>query len=532
VSPRAPRTLVAAALLAASVAIPCTAWWVMGSRSVERESRDLIAASRAESARAATRLAERVHERLASIERAESRRPYYEYSYRYPDLTKSCECSGWIESPLARGPADPFVAAHFEIDRTLALSLPTMPAGGDPAPADPSPGDGELHARLQRVAPAMWRAAGSGAKRADAVAASWGDVSALVEPFRWHSLAVEGVPQLVALRTVFAPEGQRIQGFLISLDAVRGSFEPESVAAVLRPAAPADRSIVEPLGLAGVDWEVAVSPGGSEVSAAAAADALRRRFHRQFWTGTGAAALAATLVVGLVGGAERLARERSRFAAAAAHELRTPLAGLRLYGDMLAQGLGDPGAGRDYARQIAAEAERLGRVVSNVLGYTRLERGGPLVQLAPVLPADAVREAAERLRPAVESNGARLDVRVEDGIEAIPLDVDALNQIVQNLVDNAERYSREAADRTIRVVLRKGVKSGAVLVVSDHGPGVPPRHRRRLFRPFASGGEPDRPAGLGLGLTLVAALAGAHGGNVSYADAPGGGAEFRVSFPG
>jgi signal transduction histidine kinase len=508
----------------------------MGSRAVVRESHDLIVASRAESARAATRLAERVHERLASIERAESRRPYYEYSYRYPDLSKSCECSGWIESPLARGPSDPFVAVHFEIDRTLALSLPTLPSDeptGGAATPELADGDAELRARLQRGAPAMWRAAGGGARApGDAVSTSWGEASALVEPLRWHSLEIEGVHELLALRSVFAPEGPRIQGFLVALEAVRESFASEMVTAALRPRAPAEGSIVEPLGLAGVDWEVAVSPGGSEAAAAATARTLRSRFQRQFWTGTGAAALAAALVVGLVGGAERLARERSRFAASAAHELRTPLAGLRLYGDMLAQGLGDPAAGRDYARQISAEAERLGRVVSNVLGYTRLERGGPLVQLAPDNPGEAVREAAERLRPAVEANGARLEVRIEEGLAAVPLDRDALNQIVQNLVDNAERYCRDAADRTVRVELRREAGAGVVLVVSDHGPGVPPRHRRRLFRPFVSTGGTDRPAGLGLGLTLVAALAAAHGGRASYADRAGGGAEFRVSFPG
>src|SRR5205085_3066058 len=76
---------------------------------------------------------------------------------------------------------------------------------------------------------------------------------------------------------------------------------------------------------------------------------------------------AGVFAVMLVVRAERLARERSQFAAAAAHELRTPLAGLQLYGDMLAGGLGDRAKQTDYAKRMSEEASRLGRVVSNVL---------------------------------------------------------------------------------------------------------------------------------------------------------------------
>jgi signal transduction histidine kinase len=290
--------------------------------------------------------------------------------------------------------------------------------------------------------------------------------------------------------------------------------------------------VTERLDLPGVEWEVAVDAGDAVVAARRRAESLRSDFDKAFWGGSGGAFLAAVLVVGLVGQAERLAQQRSRFAASAAHELRTPLAGLRVYGEMLADDLGDPAAGREYARRIATEADRLGRVVSNVLGYSRLERGVRAVRPEPCDVADLAREAADRIRPALEANDAVLEVDAPEGLRPVPVDRDAFFQIVQNLADNAERYSRGAKDRTVRIAVEPAGDGGAVLSVADRGPGVPHAQRRRLFRAFTRGADPDGPAGLGLGLAMVAELARAHGGRAWYEPRDGGGSVFLVTFPG
>jgi two-component system sensor histidine kinase KdpD len=106
-------------------------------------------------------------------------------------------------------------------------------------------------------------------------------------------------------------------------------------------------------------------------------------------------------------------------------------------------------------------------------------------------------------------------------------DRDALCEVLQNLLDNAEKYTRGCADRTVTVALERGGRRARV-VVSDHGPGVPPENVRRLFRPFERGGDKDGPAGLGLGLVLCRALARAMDGDLDYEPAPSGGSRFVV----
>jgi len=277
---------------------------------------------------------------------------------------------------------------------------------------------------------------------------------------------------------------------------------------------------------AGHAWR---EPGARTLSQAADnADAIARTFLIRFIGVGSIAALAATLVLLLVMGAEKLARERSQFAAAAAHELRTPLTGLQLYGDMLADGLGDPGKMRDYARRMSEDASRLGRVVSNMLGFSQLERGNLSVD-AQVGPLGRVLcELAERAQPALDRAGAALELDVTPDLRA-RFDRDALARIVGNLLDNAEKYARNAETRTIRLAaLHRG--DVVEVTVEDRGPGI--KDKTKLFRAFSRGvNSSDGPAGLGLGLALSMSLARAMGGELTYKPRDGGGATFVLRLP-
>ncbi|HTE56015.1 MAG TPA: ATP-binding protein [Kofleriaceae bacterium] len=416
-----------------------------------------------------------------------------------------------------------------------------------------------------------------------------GVVEVEVGPFIWRAIELDGRPALVALRAIETPDGRLTQGFTLAPAAVADWLEEHAgdLEAMLTPDVPghaataasvgtaaaapsSSASASPPISLTGFGgaatstdldqpsgppapspaWRIAVDPGPALATARAAAAEVRRGFLWSFFPAAALALLCGALVVALVARADRLARERSDFAAAAAHELRTPLAGLVLYGDMLAEGLGDPERRSDYARRVSDEAARLGRVVGNVLGFTQLERRGLALSPRRGDAAQAARDAAERIRPAYAHAGATLSADIADAAPC-RFDADAVARILQNLLDNAEKYSRGAADRAVELSVRCDADGcGAVIEIADRGPGVPPHLERLLFRPFARGvdgatsadraADPspghdlDRqagPAGLGLGLALARAQARAMGGDLAYRDRDGGGAVFSLRLP-
>ncbi len=229
-----------------------------------------------------------------------------------------------------------------------------------------------------------------------------------------------------------------------------------------------------------------------------------------------------------------LGERRAAFVSAVTHELRTPLTTFRMYADMLAEGMVPPERQAEYLETLRREAERQAHLVENVLAYSRLERGRDR-RTREALRLDAL---VSDLRGALADQASRTGLELvgpapgpSESIDVLA-DRSAVERILSNLVDNAGKYARAAADR--RLHLDVEVEPRAVsLLVSDHGPGVPRADARRLFRPFhKSAGEAARSApGVGLGLALSRRLARAMGGDLRVETWEGGGARFRLRLP-
>ena len=251
-----------------------------------------------------------------------------------------------------------------------------------------------------------------------------------------------------------------------------------------------------------------------------------------------AALLLATAALGLaalyrmVSVVVSFAEQRSNFAAAVSHELKTPLTAIRMYGEMLRDGMVSSEAKRDeYHRHITVEAERLSRLINNVLEFSRLEKGTRAMTLVSGSVQAVMFEMAELLRPHVERQGFALSVEVDADLPPVRYERDALMQVLWNLVDNAVKYTSDGSPK--RIALRGWNADGVVhIAVRDHGPGVSLRHLGKIFEPFYRG-EHERTrhsTGTGLGLALVRALADRMGARVSGRNVPDGGFEVEIAF--
>jgi signal transduction histidine kinase len=249
------------------------------------------------------------------------------------------------------------------------------------------------------------------------------------------------------------------------------------------------------------------------------------------WAAAGVALLAVAL-----GGWSLLdlSERRIHFVSAVTHELRTPLTTLRLYLDMLVGGLvRDEDQRGEYLRTLHAEADRLSRLVGNVLDFSRLEKQRPRLERRRVTALDLLAQVRATWEGRCQDAGKELILASDlPAGAALWTDGALLQQVLGNLLDNACKYSKGAEDR--RVWVRARSEGGRlVFEVEDRGPGVPACERRSVFRAFRRGRSADVTAGgVGLGLALARRWTRLLGGRLTLGDAPeGGGACFRVALP-
>ena len=220
-------------------------------------------------------------------------------------------------------------------------------------------------------------------------------------------------------------------------------------------------------------------------------------------------------------------RARQEFSANVSHELKTPLQSIMGSAELLEQGLVKQEDTPHFAGLIRREAERLYRLVQDIINLSQLDEGAPMpreqVALLPLL-----RETAAGLEASAQEKKVTLEVAGEDCVvSAVPR---LLGEIAYNLMDNAIRYNVPGGSVTASC-RREG--TGAVLTVSDTGIGIPPEHINRVFERFYRVDKSHSRAsgGTGLGLAIVKHAAEIHGARISLESAPGKGTTIAVTFP-
>jgi two-component system sensor histidine kinase KdpD len=220
-------------------------------------------------------------------------------------------------------------------------------------------------------------------------------------------------------------------------------------------------------------------------------------------------------------------RTRSSLLAAVSHDLRNPLAAILTAASTAARvdsKLSEE-VRRDLMRTIVDESERLNRLVANLLSMTKLESGELALQRLPEELMELVDGSIRALPP---GSTARIVVKIPDDLPAVDVDAVLVEQALINLLENALLY---APGNSPLEVQAWNASEGVRVRVIDHGPGIPPEEREKVFEKFFRGRGSKRDGGAGLGLTICRAVAVAHRGRIRVLETSGGGTTVELTLP-
>ena len=242
----------------------------------------------------------------------------------------------------------------------------------------------------------------------------------------------------------------------------------------------------------------------------------------------GASLLALVLTVRADRASAALASMKSDFVAAVTHELKTPVASIRLVGDTLSNGrYNSPKTVQEYAGLLSVEASRLGASIDNLLTYARDSSSPAASSMADVEPADLVEDALQGLRPVLTNREFDVEVDVPPNLPQVCVDRSAMIQALDNIVDNAIKYS--TTEKHVAVKARANGKT-VTLTVRDKGAGIARKDLSRVFERFYRGGNVTV-SGSGLGLPIAKRIVESHGGRIEVRSAEGAGTEVDVTLP-
>jgi signal transduction histidine kinase len=227
----------------------------------------------------------------------------------------------------------------------------------------------------------------------------------------------------------------------------------------------------------------------------------------------------------------QVSKLKSDFVANVSHELKTPLALIRLFSETLELGrVHTEEKAREYYRVINKESQRLTQLINNILDFSRIEAGRREYNFAKTDVTRVVEEVLDAYRFQIEQHGFQLEVELGEDVPELSVDKEALGQALINLLNNALKYSRE--EKHVKVEVRRDGRR-VLICVSDRGIGIPKSEQKKIFEKFyrAENSLVHETKGSGLGLSLVQHIMEAHGGGVEVESAPGKGSRFSLVLP-
>ncbi len=223
-------------------------------------------------------------------------------------------------------------------------------------------------------------------------------------------------------------------------------------------------------------------------------------------------------------------RLKNDFIATVSHELKTPLASMRILVDTLLEGnYEEEGTVTEYLKLVSNENERLSRLIDNFLSFSRMERNKQAFEMVKLSPVEIANTVVEAMRAKFHNGFVNFDVRISKPIGMVYADKDAMVTVLVNLLDNAYKYSNSEKLITFKVFEEDG---SVFFVVEDNGIGIAKRQQRKIFNRFyqVDSSLTRRAEGTGLGLSIVKFIVNAHNGRISVQSRPGKGSVFTVKM--
>jgi len=276
-------------------------------------------------------------------------------------------------------------------------------------------------------------------------------------------------------------------------------------------------------------WRIEIFPSGGE--ALGALD-IKRSFY--FWT-------ILTLVVVLIFGGVLISRTiahemavlklKSDFVSSVSHEFKSPLTSIKALTDRLQEGkVKDSEKMKQYFSLITQDVDRLTRLVRNILDFSKIEEGKKEYEFVDTDVAQLVIEQVEDFKKGEFTKGLKIQAQISENIPCVGIDKEALSQVLNNLLDNAVKFSPDRKEITVNV---SKDNTNVFIEINDKGIGIPPHELNRIFDKFYQGRTTLRQSvkGTVLGLTLVKHAVEAHGGRITVNSQIGEGSTFSISLP-